>query len=138
MRIKCLLVMPGKEVQKVKIPDSIKFIKALIGEELQKFKINNNTVIIANENASNDEFNRIFRGNIILGTFIVVSIRNNHIVSMKNKDIIKFSNIFKLSKHQKKINSYKEDFLEELYSNQRKIKQKNAKRNKEEIFKLVA
>ncbi len=138
MRIKCLLVMPGKEVQKVKIPDSIKFIKALIGEELQKFKINNNTVIIANENASNDEFNRIFRGNIILGTFIVVSIKNNHIVSMKKKDIRKFSNIFKLSKHQKKINSYKEDFLEELYSNQRKIKQKNAKRNKEEIFKLVA
>ena len=27
MKIKCLLVMPGKEVQKLKIPASLKFIK---------------------------------------------------------------------------------------------------------------
>ena len=29
MKIKSLLVMPGKEVQKVKIPANIKFIKSL-------------------------------------------------------------------------------------------------------------
>ena len=38
MKIKGLLVMPGMEVQKVKIPASIKFIKSLIGNELVKIK----------------------------------------------------------------------------------------------------
>ena len=138
MKIKVLLVMPGKEVQIVRIPTSIKFIKAFIGGELQRFKINENTTIIASKNAQNDEFNRLFKGNIILGNFIVVSVKNNHRVSMKKKDIRKFSNMFKLAKHEKKVNKYKEEFLEEFYFNQRKMKQKNAKRNKEEIFKLAA
>lgn len=43
---------------------------------------------------------------------------------MKKKDTRKFYNMFKLSKHQKKINHYKEEFLEEYYYRQRKIKEK--------------
>ena len=138
MKIKVLLVMPGKEVQTVRIPASIKFIKSFIGEELQRFRINENTIIIANKNASNDEFNRLFKGNIILGTFIVVSIKNNRRTSMKKRDIRKFTNMFKINRQEKKINRYKEEFLEEYYYNQRKMKQKNAKRNKEEIFNIAA
>lgn len=114
MKIKVLLVMPGKEVQTVRIPASIKFIKSFIGEELQRFKVNENTIIIANKNASNDEFNRLFKGNIILGTFIVVSIKNNRRTSMKKRDIRKFTNMFKINRHEKKINRYKEEFLEKL------------------------
>ena len=33
---------------------------------------------------------------------------------------------------------YKDEYLEEYYSKLRKMKQKNAKRNKEEIFKIAA
>lgn len=138
MKIKVLLVMPGKEVQIVKIPASIKYIKAFIGEELYRIKLNDNTVLIADKNAKPDEFNRILGENIILGTFFIISIKNNRRVSMKKKDIRKFCNIFKLRKHQKKVNIYKEEYLEEYYSNQRKMKQKNAKRNKEQIFQIAA
>ena len=46
--------------------------------------------------------------------------------------------MFKINRHEKKINRYKEEFLEEYYYNQRKMKQKNAKRNKEEIFNIAA
>lgn len=138
MKIKVLLVMPGKEVQIVKIPASIKYIKAFIGEELYKVKLNENTLLIANENATIDEFNRILGGDILLGTFFIISIKNNRRVSMKKKDIRKFTNMFKLRKHQKKIESYKEEYLEEYYSNQRIMKQKNAERNKKEIFSIAA
>jgi predicted RNA-binding protein with PUA domain len=138
MKIKVLLVMPGKEVQTVKIPASIKFIKSFIGEELYRIKLNDNTVLIANKNAKVDEFNRILGGNILLGTFIIVSVKNKHRVSMKKKDIRTFTNMFKLRKHQKKIDIYKDEYLEEYYSNQRSMKQKNAKRNKEEIFNIAA
>ena len=124
MKIKCLLVMPGKEVQRVRIPANIKFIKALIGEHLLNIRANENNIIIANQNARNDEFNRFFQGNILYGTFIVVSLKKNRRTSMKKKDIRKFSNMFKLSKHQKKIERFKEEFLEEYYYQQRKIKQK--------------
>lgn len=138
MKIKVLLVMPGKEVQVVKIPASIKYIKAFIGEELYKVKLNENTLLIANENATIDEFNRILGGDILLGTFFIISIKNNRRVSMKKKDIRKFTNMFKLRKHQKKIESYKEEYLEEYYSNQRIMKQKNTERNKKEIFSIAA
>ena len=138
MKIKCLLVMPNKEVQKVKIPSSTKFIKAFIGRNLLKIKANENNLIIANQNAENDEFNRLFQGCILYGTFIIVSIKNNKITSMKKKDIRKFYNMFKLSKHQKKINHYKDEFLEEYYYRQRKIKENNRKHNKVSIFKNAA
>ena len=46
--------------------------------------------------------------------------------------------MFKLSKHQKKINHYKEEFLEEYYYRQRKIKEKNRMHTKEFIFKNAA
>ncbi len=138
MKIKVLLVMPGKEVQTVRIPASIKFIKAFIGEELYRIKLNENTVLIADQNAKIDEFNRILGSNILFGNFIIVSIKNNHRVSMKKKDIRKYTNMFKLRKHQKRVESYKEEYLEEYYSNQRIMKQKNAERNKREIFSMAA
>lgn len=138
MKIKVLLVIPGKEVQTIRIPASIKFIKSFIGENLFRIKLDENTVLIANKNAKFDDFNRIFKGNIILGTFLIISIKNNRRVSMKKKTIRKYTNMFKIKKHQKKIDIYKDEFLEEFYSNQRKMKQKNAKRNKEKIFKIAA
>ena len=138
MKIKVLLVMPGKEPQVVKIPANIKYIKAFIGDDLFKIRLDENTLIFANKNANFADFNRIFRGDIILGTFFIISIKNNRRISMKKKDIRKYSNIFKLRKHQRKVDIYKEEFLEEYYSNQRKMKQKNAKRNKVEIFKIAA
>ena len=130
--------MPNKEVQKVKIPGSTKFIKALIGKDLLKIRANENNLIIANQNAENDEFNRIFQGNILFGTFIVVSLKKNKLTSMKRRDIRKFYNMFKLTKHEKKIARYKEEFLEEYYYRQRKNKEKNRKHNKEVIFKNAA
>lgn len=138
MKVKVLLVMPGKEIQTVKIPASIKFIKAFIGKELYKIRLNSNIMLIANKNATIDEFNRFLYGNIILGTFLIISIKNNRIISLKNKDIRKYTNVFKLRKHQKKIEIYKEEYLEEYYSKQRKIKQENAIKNREKIFKKVA
>lgn len=138
MKIKSLLVMPGKEVQTVRIPASIKYIKAFIGEELYKVKLNENTLLIANKNAPIDEFNRLLGGNILLGTFLIISIKNNRRVSMKKKDIRKFTCMFKLRKYHKKIEHYKEEYLEEYYSNQRIMKQRNAERNKREIFNIAA
>ena len=138
MKIKVLLVMPNKEVQVVKIPASTQFIKAFIGDDLYRVKLNETTVLIANKNAKVDEFNRILGENILLGIFLIVSIKNNHRVSMKKKDIRKFTNMFKLRKHQRKVELYKDEYLEEYYTNQRIMKQKNAERNKREIFKMAA
>lgn len=138
MKIKVLLVMPNKEVQVVRIPANIKFIKAFIGENLYRIKLNENTTLIANKDAGVDEFNRILGGNILLGSFLIVSIKNNRRISMKKKDIRKFTNMFKLRKHQKKVDMYKDEYLEEYYSNQRIMKQKNREINKREIFNLAA
>ena len=138
MRIKVLLVIPNQEVQVVKIPPSLKFIKAFIGENLFRLKLSKDTILIANKNANAEDFNRIVGGNIILGTFLVISIKNNCRVSMKKKDVRRYTNMFKLRKHKRKIAMYKEEWLEEYYSKQRERKQKNAERNKKEIFNIAA
>lgn len=137
MKIKVLLVMQDREVQTVRIPRSSKFIKALIGNELLKIRLDKNIMLIANKNADVTEFNRTIGSNIILGTFIIVATKNKHRVSMTKKEIRKYTNMFKLKKHKKKIDMYKTEYLEEYYANQRNIKQKNAERNKREIFKAA-
>ena len=139
MKIKVLLVMPDKEAQVVRIPANIKFLKAFLGKNLLRVKLDDNNMIIANKDAKIDEFNRFLNGNVILGTFIIVSIRkNNRRVSMKKRDIRKYTNFFKLRKHQKKIEQCKDEYLEEFYYAQRKRKIKNHKRNREIIFKIAA
>ena len=138
MKIKCLLVMPGKEVQTMRIPASIKFIKSFIGENLYKIKLDDNNIILANQEANIEEYNRIYKDKIILGTFLIVSTKKKRIVSMKRRNLQKYFNMFKLRKHLKKVERSKEEFLEDYYSNIRRIKQKNAERNKKIIFKIAA
>ena len=130
--------MPGKEVQTMKIPASMKFIKSFIGENLHKIKLDDNTLILANQEANIEEYNRIYKDKIILGTFLIVSTKKKRIVSMKRRNLQKYFNMFKLRKHIKKVERNKEEFLEEYYSNIRRIKQKNAERNKKIVFKLAA
>lgn len=138
MKIKSLLIMPNKEAQIMKIPANIKFIKSLIGDELYKVRLDDRNILIANKNADINDFNRILGTNIILGTFLIVSVKNNHRASMKKRDLRKYSNMFKLRKHQKKVNAYKDDFLEDYYTNQKIKKQENAERNRKVIFNLAA
>ncbi|MBO6232944.1 MAG: hypothetical protein J6I85_07025 [Clostridia bacterium] len=138
MKIKVLLFMPGREAQLIKIPANTKFLKAFIGEELYRIRLDKNTILYANKNAKVDEFNRFYKGNVLLGNFLVISIKNNYRVSMKKKDIRKYSNMFKLRKYQRRLEILKDEYLEEYYCTQRKQKEKNAKRNKEIIFKIAA
>lgn len=138
MKIKVLLVIPNNEVQLVKIPASTKFIKSFIGKNLFKIKLSENTMIIANKDAQFDDFNRIVKGNIILGTFLIVSIKNNRRVSMKKREIRRYNNMFKLRKHQSKILMYKDEYLENYYTKQKEIKLKNAEHNKKEILNIAA
>lgn len=138
MKIKVLLVIPGMEGKIVKISSNDKFIKSFIGEALFRIKLDENNILIASNNARIDEFNRFFKGNIILGKFLIMSIKNGRKVSIKRRDIRKYKNMFKLRKHEKKIDKYREEFLEEYYSKQRTMKLKNREINKAELFKNVA
>ena len=138
MKIRCLLIMPGKEAQVMKIPANLKFIKAFVGENLYKIRLEANTYIFANNNAPISEFNRIWKDDIILGNFIIVSTKKKRLVSLKRKLVRKYTNIFKLRKHQKKIEFYKDECLEEYYLKQRAIKQKNAEENRKKIFGIAA
>lgn len=138
MKIKVLLVMPNKEIQIARIPGSIKFIKAFIGNDLKKIKLDDHTIIIANKNARLYEFNRIYKGNVILGTFLIVSIKNNQRVSMKKKDLRKYSNIFKLKKHQRKVNTYRDTYMDSYYSKQIKNNNMDAEINIDKTFNIAA
>lgn len=115
MKIKCLLIKPGEKVKVQKIPGNIKFIKSLIGDRLIRIKLEENAIILANKDASQVDFNRILGDKIINGTFLVIGIKDSHRVSLKKRQIRKYSNLFKLEKHEKRINNYKDSLLNMYY-----------------------
>lgn len=136
MKIKVLLVMPGKEPQLVRIPANTKFLKSFIGDNLQRFKLDDETTLICNKDADITEFNRLFNNNILLGTFLIVAVKNKHRVSLKKKAIRKYSNMFKLRKHIRKIAHYKEEYLSQYYTLQ--CQQKNTLKTETATIKKVA
>lgn len=138
MKIKALLVMPGKEIQVVKIPASLKFIRAFIGKDLFKIQLTEKNFILANEKALLEEFNRFYQGRIILGSFIIISTKNGQISSMSKRDIRHYSNIFRLKRHQRKIEKYKNNFLEDYYIKKVKNKDMNTMQTKSESSKIAA
>lgn len=115
-KIKSLLIIPGKEPQLVKIPASSKFIKSLVGYNLQKIKLNNDVTLIANKNARIDDANRILGDSVILGTFLIVNTKNNVYVGLNKRQINRYSNSFLLKKHQIKIDLFKDEYFRNLYS----------------------
>ena len=139
MKIKVLLIKPNKEPKVVKIPASLKFIEAFIGPNLYKERLEKNVYLFADNNANKEDFNRFLRdGGIILGDFIIVSIKNKHLKSLKRDFISKYKNAFKLRKHQQKIQAYKDKFLEDYYSEQRIKKNVAAILEKQDNLKDVA
>ena len=115
-KIKSLLILPGKEPQLVKIPASSKFIKSLVGYNLQKIKLNNDVTLIANKNARIDDANRILGDSVILGTFLILNTKNNVYVGLNKRQINRYSNSFLLKKHQIKIDLFKDEYFRNLYS----------------------
>ena len=115
-KIKSLLIIPGKEPQLVKIPASSKFIKSLVGYNLQKIKLNNDVTLIANKNARIDDANRILGDSVLLGTFLILNTKNNIYVGLNKRQINKYSNSFLLKKHQIKIDLFKDEYFRNLYS----------------------
>ena len=126
------------EVQKIKIPANMKFIKTYLGGNLYRYKIDDSTIIYGSKNCSQNDFNRFLNGRIVIGPFIIVSIKKGRRVSMRKKELKKYTNYFKLHKHQKKVNVLKEECLEEHYYRQHINRIKNAKHNKEVMFNKVA
>ena len=115
-KIKSLLIIPGKEPQLVKIPASSKFIKSLVGYNLQKIKLNNDVTLIANKNARIDDANRVLGDSVILGTFLILNTKNNVYVGLNKRQINRYSNSFLLKKHQIKIDLFKDEYFRNLYS----------------------
>ena len=106
--------------------------------DLYKKNINRNTIIIASKNAPNKEFNRIFRGEIIVGSFFVISTKKGKLTSMRKNNIRRYTNMFLLRKHIKKVNKYQDEYLENYYYQQIKRKEKNIKHFREQIFNRKA
>lgn len=115
MKIKCLLIRPGEKVKVQRIPGNIQFIKKHIGNRLIQIKLEENAIILANKDARKIEFNRILGDKIINGTFLVVGIKDSRRVSLKKRQLRKYSNYFKLEKHEKRINQHKDNLLNMYY-----------------------
>ena len=135
MKIKSLLVMPEKEVQLVRIPASLKFIKSLIGAKLIRIKLDDDTIILANKNAPREEYNRIVGQYIVRGSFLVIAMKNGRRTSLKKRQIKRYVNRFDLTKHKKKIDLYKNNFINKYLEN---VKPNKLKENITETALKVA
>lgn len=135
MKIKCLLVMPGVEVQNVRIPANYKFIKSLIGENLGSIKLKDNALIILNRNPKEDAFNRILGDKVIRGSFLVIGTKKDFRKSLNKKQTRKYFNMFKLKKHEKKIAEMKDEYYKAYYA---ELQKKYLQEYKTEYYEKVA
>lgn len=135
MKIKCLLVMPGVEVQNVRIPANYKFIKSLIGENLGSIKLKDNALIILNRNPQEDSFNRVLGDKVIRGAFLVIGTKKDYRKSLNKKQTRKYSNMFKLKKHEKKITEMKDEYYRAYYT---ELQKKYLQEYKPEYYAKVA
>ena len=74
MKVKGLLVIPGQKVQKVRIPSNLKFIRRIVGKNLMRITLDEDTILLFDKNAKKDDFNRVLGSHIINGTFFIIKI----------------------------------------------------------------
>lgn len=109
-KIKALFIMSNVEPLVMKIPREKKFIKNLIGKELHLVKLKGDAYIVGNKKANIDDFNRRLGDSILLGSFLIVNMRNKKLYSLDKYQIRRYTSMFCLKKHQKTLDKISDLF----------------------------
>lgn len=120
-KIRILVVEPYKEPYQKKIENTLKNLQKAVNGYIEILQLEHNVDIICNEEGKINglPFNRVVDYDVIVGTFIIAGHKDSETISLSRKQIKKYKEIFKLSKHQKYIDylyrhSRDEKFLKDV------------------------
>jgi len=97
-KIKILVVEPNKEPYPLKIECTLENLQNIVGGQIEVVALEENIDLICNDKGKllNLEMNRAIKNDIICGTFIISGQYKGEIVSLNDKQIEKYTEIFKL------------------------------------------
>lgn len=120
-KIRILVVEPNKEPYQKKIEHSLKNLQKTVNGYIEVLQLEHNVDIICNEEGKINglPFNKVVDYDIIVGTFIIAGHNDSETISLSRKQIKKYKEMFKLSKHNQYINylfrhSRDEKFLRDI------------------------
>lgn len=105
-KIRILIVEPNKEPYQKKIQNTLKDLQNIVNGYIEVLQLEHNVDIICNEEGKINglPLNKVVDYDIIAGTFIIAGHKDSETISLSRKQIKKYKEMFKLSKHNQYIN----------------------------------
>jgi len=102
-KIRVLIVEPNKEPYQAKIEHTLKNLQNVVDGYIEILELEHNVDLICNEEGkiNNLLLNRVVDYDIIAGTFIIAGYKDSETISLSRKQIKKYKEYFRLSKHKK-------------------------------------
>lgn len=101
-KIRILVVEPDKEPYEIEINHTLENMQKVVGGLIEFVELEDDVDLICNEEGKMNglPLNRIIKNDIIAGTFFIAGQCNGDTISLNNKQIEKYKEVFKLEKHQ--------------------------------------
>lgn len=105
-KIRILIVEPNKEPYQKKIQNTLRDLQNIVNGYIEVLQLEHNVDIICNEEGKINglPLNKVVDYDIIAGTFIIAGNKKSETISLSRKQIKKYKEMFKLSKHNQYIN----------------------------------
>lgn len=111
--IKVLIIEPNKEPYSQKIEHTLKKLQDIVDGRIDIVELEENVDLICNDEGKlmNLPFNRCVGNDVIAGTFIVAGQHKGETTSLTEEQIKKYTEVFSLENHRKKIEYMKIEFI---------------------------
>ena len=120
-KIRILVVEPNKEPYQMKIEHTLRNLQKIVNGYIEIVELSPSVDLICNEEGKIKQLplNRFIDYDIIAGTFFIAGHRDEETISLSRKQIKKYKEIFKLSKHQDYMDFFfqnirNEEFIKEV------------------------
>ena len=120
-KIRILVVEPNKEPYQIKIEHTLRNLQKIVNGYIEIVELSPSVDLICNEEGKIKQLplNRFIDYDIIAGTFFIAGHRDEETISLSRKQIKKYKEIFKLSKHQDYMDFFfqnirNEEFIKEV------------------------
>lgn len=101
-KIRILVVEPNKEPYELIINHTLENMQKIVGGRIEFVELEDDVDLICNDEGKMNglPLNRVIKNDIISGTFFISGQRGGDTISLNDKQIEKYKEVFKLEKHQ--------------------------------------
>ena len=117
-KIRVLIVEPGKEPYEARIENTLGTLQSIVDGYIEMIPMESGVDLIVNDEGKclNLPFNRYITGNMLVGTIIVIGIKNGETISLSPELAEKYKKYFALNNHEHIV-----EYFKAAYGNSEKL-----------------